>query len=187
MIPGGNALIEGTYEVIATIDNGGGGMTSDVTSNELIIDTTAPSVDIQNEPSVVSNTNTYGVTLQFSEDVVGLDISDITIGNGLASNLVTVNGNTYTLDITPTGGGDITIDVPGAVVQDAAGNNNSAAIQAITLFNPAAVTVDIQNEPVIVNNTSVYNVTFEFSEDVTGFSIGDVSVGNGSASNFVSV
>ncbi|WP_222933024.1 Ig-like domain-containing protein, partial [Fulvivirga aurantia] len=70
---------------------------------------------------------------------------------------------------------------------DAAGNNNTAATQVVTTFDNTVPTVDIQGEPAIVNNTAAYNVTIEFSEDVTGFVIGDITVGNGSASNFVAV
>ena len=34
---------------------------------------------------------------------------------------------------------------------------------------------------------AAFSVTFTFSEDVTGFIIGDITVGNGAASNFVAV
>ncbi|HIC97171.1 MAG TPA: hypothetical protein EYP11_02070 [Aquificaceae bacterium] len=99
----------------------------------------------------------------------------------------TVDGNTYTADITPSGAGNITIDVAAAAAQDGAGNDNTAATQVVTLFDNVPPTVAIQNAPAIVNSTTPYNVTFEFSEDVSGFAIGDITVGNGTASNFVAV
>ena len=152
-----------------------------------VFDNVAPTVDIQGEPSVVNTTATYSVTFEFSETVTGFVVGDISVGNGSASNFVAVDGNTYTADITPSGAGDITIDVAANVAVDVASNNNTAATQAITIFDNVAPTVDIQGEPAAVNNTTAYNVTFEFSETVTGFVIGDITVGNGAASNFIAV
>lgn len=43
------------------------------------------------------------------------------VGNGVASNFVG-SGASYTLDVTPSGQGAVTIDVAGTVAQDAAGN-----------------------------------------------------------------
>jgi len=65
------------------------------------------------------------------------------------------------------------------------GASSATSIATISLNYPP--TVDIQNEPAIVNSTVAYNVTIEFNEDVTGFAIGDIAIVNGSASNFVVV
>ena len=46
------------------------------------------------------------------------------------------------LAITPTGAGNITIDVAGSVAIDTAGNNNSAATQAVTIYDATAPTVE---------------------------------------------
>ncbi|MEO0942019.1 MAG: DUF4347 domain-containing protein, partial [Cyanobacteria bacterium J06642_12] len=94
-------------------------------------DTTPPTVDIQNAPNTFNTTDPFEVTFEFSEDVTDFALEDITVGNGSASNFQTVDGNTYTADITPDGNGNITIDVASAVAQDAAGNDNTAAPQAL--------------------------------------------------------
>lgn len=44
--------------------------------------------------------------------------------------------------------------------------------------------VNILSAPTLINNTSSFNVTFEWLYNVTGFTIDDIVVGNGSASNF---
>ncbi|TRX49870.1 hypothetical protein FNH22_26560, partial [Fulvivirga sp. M361] len=178
------AIYNGTITVLnSTTGCSSGPVAFTVTIN----DVTSPTVDIQGEPAAVNSTASYNVTIEFSEDVTGFSLADISVGNGSASNFVAVDGNTYTADITPDGTGDITIDVATAAAQDGAGNDNTAATQAVTLFDNTAPTVDIQGEPALVNSTASYNVTIEFSEDVTGFSLADISVGNGSASNFVAV
>ncbi len=44
--------------------------------------------------------------------------------------------------------------------------------------------VQILNSPFSITNRNPFNLQFKFSEDVTGFSLGDIHVENGSASNF---
>src|SRR3989339_237285 len=177
----GNITIDVAGAVcVDTASNGNSAAAQAVT----IYDAIGPTVDIQNEPGYKNNLTAFNVTFEFSEDVTGFAIGDITAGNASTSNFSVVDGNTYTCDITPTGAGNITIDVAGAVCVDAASNGNSAAAQAVTIYDAIGPTVDIQNEPGYKNNLTAFNVTFEFSEDVTGFAIGDITAGNASTSNF---
>ncbi len=181
-LPGGVITADGTYNVDAIITNGGI-PTPDTTNNELIIDTSRPSVDIQGEPIAVNTTTPYSITLEFDEDVVGFDIIDISVGNGSASNFIAVDGNTYTVDITPNGAGNITIDVVNGAAQDNAGNVSFAAIQALTIFDntpPAVPTVDALTtndpSPVLTGTAEagstvtliVDGVTFETTADGSG-------------------
>ncbi|MCP3999879.1 MAG: autotransporter outer membrane beta-barrel domain-containing protein [Gammaproteobacteria bacterium] len=124
------------------------------------------------------------MTFEFSEDVTGFAVGDITVGNGNASNFGTTDDNTYTADITPAGAGDLTIDINAGVAQDAASNPSTAATQVRVTYDPDPPSVEILNAPSILANQDPFSVTFEFSEDVTGFALGDITVGNGNASNF---
>lgn len=147
------------------------------------LDNTAPTVAIQGAPA---NTNTpYSVTFEFSENVSGFVVGDIAVGNGSAGSFNTVDGNTYTAVITPAAAGTVTVDLSSAVASDAAGNGNTAATQAVTQFDVSAPTVAIQGVPASTNSS--FTATFEFSENVSGFALGDISVGNGTASNFTTV
>ena len=152
-----------------------------------IYDATAPGVDIQDEPLAVNSTAAFAVTFEFSEDVTGFDATDVNLVNSTLSNFSATDGNTYTADVTPTGVGHISIDLPPAVAQDVASNDNMAAAQATVIYDATAPSVDIQNEPAIVNSTAVFNVTFEFSENVSGFDASDVALSNATLSNFVAV
>jgi gliding motility-associated-like protein len=147
----------GTYTVSYSISG------SVCATTSVTIDNTLPSVDIQGEPAIVNSTAPYTVTIQFSEDVTGFVIGDITVGNGSASNFVAVDGNTYTVDITPGGTGNITIDVAAGVAQDAAANSNTAAAQAVTVFNSdneAVYTIaTAQNVDSYTNGNSLATVT----------------------------
>ncbi|MCP3669100.1 MAG: autotransporter outer membrane beta-barrel domain-containing protein [Gammaproteobacteria bacterium] len=99
-------------------------------------DTESPSVEILNAPATVTNQDPFSVTFEFSEDVTGFAVGDITVGNGNASNFGTTDASTYTADITPTGAGDLTIDINAGVAQDAASNPNTAATQVRVSCGP---------------------------------------------------
>lgn len=119
-----------------------------------------PGVDIQGEPVFVNSVLPFAITVEFTEDVIGFIVTEITVVNGTAGSFVVVDGNTYTANITPSGGGNITIDVAAGVTQDGAGNNNTAAIQASILFDAVAPVVSIDSIPVAnAANFTSYPVT----------------------------
>lgn len=89
-------------------------------------DTTAPTVQILNAPSNLGDTKAFNVTVKFSEAVTGFTLGDISVGNGSASGL-NGSGDTYTADITPDSGGDVSISVPANAAIDNAGNGNVAS------------------------------------------------------------
>jgi len=89
-IPSGDALPDGTYSVTATATNKAGNSTSDNTTDELIIDTTAPSV----RPTV---------TRLLTNDSTPVISGTATVGTG-EKLYVVVNGITYT-----TGDGKLTL------------------------------------------------------------------------------
>ncbi|WP_245986543.1 beta strand repeat-containing protein, partial [Marinoscillum furvescens] len=163
-------------------DGAGNGNTA-ATTYSITYDNTPPTVDIQGEPAVVSSTAPFSITLQFSEDVTGFVVGDISVTNGTAGNFVSVNGSTYTADITPDGAGDITISVNAGVAQDAAGNVNTGAFPAITQYDASAPTVTITSSEPDPTNSSTFMVNVDFSEVVSGFDVSDITVTNGSASN----
>ncbi|MEE2527409.1 Ig-like domain-containing protein, partial [Hyphobacterium sp. HN65] len=77
--------------------------------------------------------------------------------------------------------GQVTVDVPANSAQDAAGNDNTAAPQFAVTFDGDAPSLAITGPAGPVS--AAFTATFTFSEDVTGFELGDITVGNGAASN----
>ncbi len=104
---------------------------TDTKENTFDLDNTRPTVDISNVPS--NSTGAFIATFTFSEVVTGFAVGDISVNNGAASEL-TGSGVTYTATITPINHDLVTIDVPENVVQDAAGNGNTAATQATSTY-----------------------------------------------------
>lgn len=145
------------------------------------------SVVISSSEPDPTNSSPFSVSIVFEEDVSGFVIGDITVGNASVSNFVAVNGSTYTVDVTPTADGVVTVDVAAAVAEDAVGNDNLAATQFSILYDRTEPTLVISSSQASPTNNSPFPVSFEFDEDVTGFVIGDISVSNGSVGNFVAV
>lgn len=146
----------------------------------VLIDTTAPTLSIQNVPSIVNSTDAFSVTFEFSEDVTGFALGDITVVNGAASNFMATDGNTYTADITPDGNGDITIDVMANVAQDAAGNGNTAAVQVsvgFTASGPPVFTSTQGNVTLDIGDSFSYSVraTDPTNDPITFSTNGDLA------------
>ena len=87
-------------------------------------DTTPPEVTLSTVN--INVTAPFPVQLDFSESVSGLTLSDLSVTNGTTSNL-NGNGAAYTVTVTPTAEGVVTIQLPANQVEDAAGNLNNAS------------------------------------------------------------
>jgi Ca2+-binding RTX toxin-like protein len=100
-----------------------------VESNNYEIDTALPTATIVVGNPQLQAGQTSLVTITFSESVVGFDLSDLSVANGVLSSLVSADGGkTWTALLTPTAGvTDATnlIVLDTAVVVDAAGNAGS--------------------------------------------------------------
>ena len=146
-------------------------------------DTTAPGVVISGVPALTNVP--FTATFTFSEPVTGFVLGDITVGNGAASAFTGGGGDTvYTALITPAADGAVTVDVAAGIAQDAATNGNTVAAQATTAFDGTAPGVVIAAP---ATATGPFTATFTFDEAVNGFTLGDITVGNGAASAFTGV
>jgi len=148
----------------------------------VMADLTVPTVQVSGPTGTV--TAPFYVTITFSEAVSGLDVEDLTVGNGTAGNLQG-RGTTYTARITPAAPGLVTVDIPANRATDSAANGNEAAAQFSVTADLVAPTVAIgrpngERGPV----RGAFNITITFSESVTRFGLTDLRVGNGTASNF---
>jgi len=157
-----------TYEVALTAtDLQATPQTATQTVTVTVTDATAPTVAIQNAPARVNSTAAFNATFEFSEDVTGFAVGDITVGNGSASNFVATDANTYTADITPNGAGDITIDVAANVAQDAASNNNTAATQVTIIYDSTTPTLSSSSPADNATGvTATSDIVLTFSEAI---------------------
>jgi RNA 3'-terminal phosphate cyclase len=149
-----------------------------------VADLAVPTVALTS--SAPANVNgIFSVTATFSEAVNNFVVGDIVVSNGTVSNLV-ASGSSYTFDVTPTSNGTVTIDIAAGVAQDDANNSNTAAAPLTRNADITLPTV-LLSSAAPTNVNSLFSVTATFSEDVSNFVQGDITIANGIISNFVAV
>ena len=122
------------------------------------------------------------MTFTFTEDVTGFATADIAVTNASASAL-TGSGDSYAMTIVPTGAGDVTVTVEANAVQDLGGNPGPPeAVTATAAYDADPPGLDINGLPERINSLDTLDVTFTFTEEVTGFATADIAVTNASAS-----
>ncbi|WLG39707.1 Ig-like domain-containing protein [Pseudomonas rhodesiae] len=179
-----NLIVLANTGVLDLAGNSGSGTTS---SNNYAVDTARPTATIVVSDNGLRIGETSLVTITFSEAVSGFTSADLTVANGTLTGLSSGDGGiTWTATLTPNASISdstnlITLDNTG--VSDAAGNAGSGTTDsnnyAIDTVRPTA-TVVIADSAVALGETSV--VTITFSEAVTGFTLADLTVTNGSLS-----
>lgn len=96
-------------------------------------DITPPDSWFHGAPDFINNTTPFDVSANFSEPVTGFVAGDIAVGNGTVSGFAG-SGSFYSIEITPDGSGDVTLDIGTGVAQDTAGNGNTAAEQVTVIL-----------------------------------------------------
>ena len=177
----GNVTIDVAADVANdTATNGNSAATQFTT----LYDATNPTITISSSVSNSTNSS-FTATFTFSETVTGFAIEDITLNNATASNFTASSSTIYTALITPTIEGNVTVDVAANKVNDASNNGNIASNQLTTIYDITSPTITITS-PVSNTTNSAFTATFTFSEAVTGFTIGDITLVNATVSNFSS-
>ncbi len=150
------------------------------------VDTAAPTATLTNVPAKINDRTPFTATVTFNEPVTGFAANDITVAGGAKGAFTPVSTTEYTLVVTPAGGG---ANVEVTVLADSAtdGNSNTgpaAAVVETAVWDATAPTLDITGLPDKINDRTARTVTFTFSEAVTGFATGDVSVSGGAKGAF---
>ncbi|WP_449353858.1 Ig-like domain-containing protein [Algoriphagus lacus] len=178
---------------VITLDNSGytdlagNAGTSTTNSNNYEVDTRRPISAITVTDTQLSVGETTTVTITFSEAVSGLTVSDFTVANGSLSGLSSTDGGfTWTATLTPDNGVEdqtniITLD--NTSYQDLAGNTGAGTTDS----NNYAVDTQRPSANITVSDTQLglgetTTVTFTFSEAVSGLTVADFTVANGSLS-----
>ncbi|WP_212816039.1 beta strand repeat-containing protein [Erwinia rhapontici] len=171
---------------ISDLSGNAGSGTSD--SNNYAIDTQRPTATIVMADSALSTGETSLVTITFSEAVTDFDNSDLSVSNGTLSAVSSSDGGiTWTATFTPNQNiQDATnlIRLNNSGVLDFAGNVGVGTTESlnysINTVRPTA-TIVMADHSLLVGETSL--VTITFSEAVSGFNNGDLTVNNGTLSS----
>ena len=162
-----------------------------VDSNNYAIDTARPTATITFADPALGIGQTSLVTFTFSEAVTGFTNAGLTIDNGTLSAVSSSDGGiTWKATFTPADGitdttNVIMLDMTG--VADLAGNSGAGTVASANYIvdhqRPTA-TIMLADPVLLAGERS--EVTFTFSEAVTGFTTADLTVPNGAVSGLSS-
>jgi hypothetical protein len=188
-----NVSVADTSNVITITNSGytsvadGNPGTGTTDSNNYSIDTVRPNATIVVTDTTLLAGETSLVTITFNEAVTNFSNADLTIANGSLSAIASGDGGiTWTATLTPStaiadASNLITLD--NTTLNDLAGNAGTGATDsnnyAVQTVRPT-VTLAVTDTALKIGDTST--VTFTFSEAVTGFTNGDLTIANGTLS-----
>lgn len=125
------------------------------------------------EPVSTSPTNQsplrYRIT--FSGAVTGFELADLVVTNGTAANLASDDATIFTVDVTPAGQGEVTLQVPADAAAAAAGGKGNTASNAATVTYdseaPAGYGVAFLSGPITAAGFQISNATVGASYSFT--------------------
>ncbi|MEL6559677.1 MAG: Ig-like domain-containing protein [Bacteroidota bacterium] len=176
------SLTMGVNSSVAT-DDAGNANTSSI-FRIFTIDRTGPTAVISSTEDSPTNATTVPITVTFSERVSGLTTSDVSVTNATISGISTTDNTVFTFNVFPIDEGTVNVSIPDNVTTDLAGNNNVASNQLSLLIDQTQPTVVLSTAVSSPTNADMIAVTATFSEEMSGFVVGDISVSNGSVSGF---
>ncbi|MCC9166338.1 Ig-like domain-containing protein [Pontibacter harenae] len=151
-------------------------------TGQILVDAVVPSVAISSEAPDPLN-GSYSVTLTFSEPVIGLEEAGISVENGTATGLLSLDNKVFTVIIVSIADGEVKVSVPANVAHDVAQNGNTASNVFTRVYDATKPTVALTT-PAAQEVNAPFTVTFTFSENVNNFIQEDITVANGQASAF---
>lgn len=155
-----------TFEIVPTADGpvtftlaagavtGANGNGNALVTFTIVSDTTAPTVSFSSNQPDPTNAGQVVVTVDFGEGVTGLTDAGITVGNGTFV-LAAIDAQHYTITITPTADGPVTVDVAAGAATDAAGNPSAAGSFSFVYDGTApTVTIDASATGAVTGSAS---------------------------------
>ena len=117
--------------------------------------------------SVVLNAS-FTANVVFGEAVTGFDITDFQLTNATVSNLQTTDNITYTVLITPTAQGTVSVTVPANAAVNIGGNGNTASAPLTWIYDatPSVITSVTVPANGYYKAGDVLNFTVNFNENV---------------------
>jgi|GEM_PF-3004773 len=142
-----------------------------------------PAPTITTTASNPTNLASIPFTVTFNKDVTGFTAGDVSVTNGTLSGFTTVNARTYTFNVAPTADGDVVLNIAAGAAVDSGGRPSTATSFTIR-SDRTAPSVNLATTATSPTNLSAIPFTATFSEAVTGFTAGDITVTNGTVQNF---
>jgi len=130
----------------------------------IVLDTIGPTVTISSNVTNPTNVSPIEVSIVFSEQVSGFDVSKITVVNATKNQFTLLGNSSFSVKLSPIVDGIVSASVAQGVAFDALGNPNSASLPWSTIYIRALGIDDLLKEGITIfpNPASdVLNIKFE--------------------------
>jgi len=145
-------------------------------------DATVPEVAISGVEPRINTTTAFTSIFTFTEDVMEFESKDVTVTGG-NKGIFSGTGKSYSINIVPVEGSDVTVSVASNAVTDGLNRGPASVTSVTSVWDQTAPSLTITVPPKVGLN-SVLTAKFTFSEDVTGFETDDIAVTGGSKGIF---
>ncbi|WP_127492857.1 BapA/Bap/LapF family large adhesin, partial [Acinetobacter calcoaceticus] len=180
------AVADGSYTDV--LGNLGTGDVLDATDG-FVVDIVPPTLAITTDDLALAAGETANITFTFSEAVAGFDATDIAVVGGTLTGLTTTDNITWTAVFTPDGTGTApSISVVDNTYTDLAGNLGTGDVLDGTdgfVVDIVPPTLAITTDDLALAAGETANISFTFSEAVTGFDASDITLIGGTLSALV--
>jgi gliding motility-associated-like protein len=173
---------------------GNGNLASSSTDNSVTLDRTRPSVEISLESSQQNPTNDAIISFNvvFSETVTAFGVTNVQLSGNSGASSIYIRGGPRDFIIDVSGminPGNVIINVPENVVQDQAGNYNTASKNTANTvaFDNLKPDVTISSSESSPTSLTEIPIRIEFSKIVTGFEISDINISNATISGMTEI
>lgn len=133
-----------------------------------------------------TNSSAVLMSATFSESVTGLVVGALSLTNCTVAS-ISGSGSSYSFTVVPSGQGAVSVTLPADSADDSAGNGNLVSNTYSFTYDTVSPTVAVTSPDVAYSANSgaaSVNMSFTFSESVTGFSASTLSLTNCSVSSF---
>lgn len=187
IVPNANGDVSITLPAASATDTDGDNNTN-TASNTLVTTYIAPGSDqpiptLSTANSVVLSA--YTVSINFTESVTGLELSDFLTTNATLSNL-TGTGANYTILVTPSNIGEISINLPKNSATDQDGDNLMNPTSNLLISNyTTPLTVAIFGAT--ATDSQEFDINLTFSDAINGLETTDFQITNGTVTSITAL
>lgn len=176
-----------TYKVTTELE----GVTNPSTSSDQTISFNGSTFSPTNSPltvtfssplSNVTNESPIPITVTFSSTVVDFTQAVLSVTNAFINSFLSVANSVYTFVVSPESNGQLSISVGGGTVHDTSGNSNAPA-QFIIVYDSLRPHPALSPDPLPGSVSGPFSVSVNFNLPVNDFTLSDIAVENGSASD----
>jgi len=125
-----------------------------------IWDEASPSLTVSGVPKVISSRNSFTVTFTFNEEITGFEITDVIVIGGTKGDF-SGSGQSYMLELIPTGSVDVVVSVGAGVVTDGLNTGPTSAVSATATWMDLIPSITINDSKATEGEMITFTVSLD--------------------------